>query len=185
MRIKKQRMSKAGAIALIYRERSRTRIYDRENPTIGIGHLLTPTERKTGVILVKDENNQTVKIFPNQGINKRQIELLFLQDIELRAQELNRYIKVSTTQEQFDALMFFAFNIGTTAFRESRVCAAVNSGATDEYVAAIWTKSFLTSNGKLSRELVDRRRDEAAFWLTKEYAHLSNNRREQTVLAGF
>lgn len=185
MRIRKQKMSKAGAIALIYRERSRTKIYDRRNPTIGIGHLLTPIEKKTGIIYVKDEAGRSVKIFPNQGLTKRQIELLFLQDIDVRAQELNSYLKVSTTQEQFDALMFLSFNIGTTAFQKSRVCAAINRGANSEQIAAIWKESFLTANGIPNRELIDRRNDEATFWLTGEYHHLSNNQRERTVLAGF
>lgn len=180
-----QRLSKAGAIALIYRERSRIKVYDRANPTIGIGHLLTPKERQTGVILVKDEKGNQLRLTVSAGLNKKQIELLFLQDIETMSRELNAALEVNTTQQQFDALMFFHFNIGPTNFRRSQVRRVLNAGGTSQAVAAAWQSSFTTSGGQRSAELVDRRKDEATFWLTGEYEHLSNRRHERTVLAGF
>lgn len=180
-----QRLSKAGAIALIYRERSRVKVYDKANPTIGIGHLLTPKERQTGVILVKDAKGNQLRFAISAGLNKEQIELLFLQDIETMARELNVALEVNTTQQQFDALMFFHFNIGPTNFRRSQVRRVLNAGGTPQAVAAVWQHSFTTSNGQRVAELVDRRRDEATFWLTGEYEHLSNRKHERTVLAEF
>ena len=67
--------------------------------TIGYGHLILKNEWD------KYKN----------GITKEQAEALFLKDAEPTVTAINKLLKVSVTQQEFDALVILAFNIGLGA----------------------------------------------------------------------
>lgn len=78
-------------------------------PTIGYGHLIKP-----------DENFAT--------ITEEKAEELLMSDIELAEEAVRKYVKVTLTSAQFDALVSFVFNLGETNFRKSTLLKRLNQG---------------------------------------------------------
>lgn len=78
---------------------------------------------------------------------------------------VNRVVRVPLTQNQFDACVDLAFNIGNTAFANSTLVRKLNSkdyaGAALEF--AKWNKA----GGKVVQGLVNRRADETKLFNTK------------------
>ena len=77
---------------------------------------------------------------------------------------ISKLIKVPLTQNQFDALASFAFNLGSGRLQSSTLRAKVNrldyDGAADEFPK--WRKAA----GKVLPGLVRRRAEERQLWLT-------------------
>lgn len=118
-------------------------------PTIGVGHLLTKGEA-----------------YPN-GITQEQADALLAKDLERTIAGVNAALKVAVTQEQFDACVSLAFNIGVAAFRSSSALAAINAGLGNDVIRERWQRwNKVTIAGKLevSEGLAKRRADEARAW---------------------
>gem|GEM_PF-2131428 len=111
-------VSDKGFKDLVKEEGFKTKIYDAQpgkgDWTIGIGHKLTPKEIASGVF--------------KSGLNKDQIIELFRNDLTKFEDVIRKAVNVSLTQEQFDALTSFSYNIGGAAFRKSTVLRMLNSG---------------------------------------------------------
>lgn len=71
---------------------------------------------------------------------------------------LDRYIKVSVTQNQFDALASFVYNIGETAFVKSTMLTLINQNNMTS--AANQFDRWVIDNGKKIQGLVNRRNKE-------------------------
>ena len=78
---------------------------------------------------------------------------------------LDKYIKVKVSQNQFDALASFVYNIGETAFAKSTMLKALNAG--NFAGAANQFDRWVYDNGKLIKGLVNRREKERALFLKK------------------
>lgn len=78
--------------------------------TIGVGH--------TG----KDVN-------PGMKISKEQSRELLKSDLVRFENSVNRSVKVNLAQNKFDALVSFAFNVGTGAFETSTLLKKINVSA--------------------------------------------------------
>ena len=78
--------------------------------TIGVGH--------TG----KD-------VKPGMKISKEQSRELLKSDLVRFENSVNRSVKVNFAQNQFDALVSFAFNVGTGAFETSTLLKKINASA--------------------------------------------------------
>ena len=78
---------------------------------------------------------------------------------------VNDSVKVSLSQNQFDALVSLAYNIGSTAFKNSTLLKKLNAkdyqGAADQFLR--WNKG----GGKVLKGLVRRREAERALFLKK------------------
>lgn len=109
-------------------------------PTIGYGHLIKPHESFT-------------------TITEAQASALLAKDITSAESAVNKYVKVKLTQNQFDALVSFAFNVGNGAFANSTMLKRINEGKYIEagYEFGRWV--FITVGGKktVSAGLVNRR----------------------------
>lgn len=79
--------------------------------------------------------------------------------------KIDRLIKVSVNQNQFDALVSFTYNIGIGAFSKSTLLKKLNNadfdGASKEFIR--WNKA----NGKVLNGLVNRRNDETKLFSEK------------------
>lgn len=76
---------------------------------------------------------------------------------------LDKYAKVKLSQNQFDALASFVYNIGETAFRTSTLLVKLNSS---DYVgAAGQLDRWVNDNGKRIQGLVNRRAKEKKLFL--------------------
>lgn len=95
-------------------------------PTIGIGHKLTPSEMSSGKIII---DGKPVR-YAN-GLTEDQVNALMEQDLKKFVDCVNGSVQVSLTQNQFNALVSLAYNIGTGAFTRSTLLKLLNAGHYD------------------------------------------------------
>lgn len=126
-------------------------------PTIGIGHLLTKDELNSGKIKIGDE-----MVNWRNGLTDEQINQLARQDTAIAAEAVEKHVEAPLTQNQRDALISFAFNIGANAFKNAGAIKALNEGDIDDFLRrhAQWRKS----GGKVMQGLVNRRAAEAELF---------------------
>lgn len=114
--------------------------------TIGYGHLIAG-----------DDWNKYVN-----GITQEQADTLFMQDLEPFANAVRSKVTAEITQNQFDALVIFVFNIDVGGFSTSSALKLVNDpAAVTAYpdLEAAW-KAWNKSQGKVMQGLVNRRNAE-------------------------
>ena len=113
-------------------------------PTIGYGHLLRPGE---------------ADIFAG-GISQAAGEALLIKDVESAECAVLRLIRVPLSDGQFDALVSFAFNLGSGALQRSALRRKVNReehhDVPAEFMRWVW------AGGRRRKGLIRRRRAEAA-----------------------
>lgn len=119
------KISRQGIDLLIQREGFMLKPYRDSKGllTIGVGHLLTQTERLTGKINISDQ-----KVAWREGLTSGQVRVLFDQDLDKFEEAVNRFINIPLMQHEFDALVSFTFNIGRNAFRYSTMRRKLNRG---------------------------------------------------------
>lgn len=118
-------------------------------PTIGYGSTLY-------------ENGMHVKL-SDPEITKERAAAIVLHQLENYENAVNRYVKVKLNQNQFDALVDFAYNAGTGNLQTSTLLKKLNNS---DYVGA--AKEFakwVYGGGKKLNGLVVRRAAEKALFL--------------------
>ncbi len=118
---------------------------------IGFGHALK--EGETTVTI----NNQSVAV--DQGLTDEQALALLKQDIKPFESAVQTLITNPITQEQFDALVDFAWNIGLERFKSSRVVTLVNEKKYDS--VPVEMIKWVVACGMVRAELASRRRANA------------------------
>lgn len=103
-------------------------------------------------------------------ITETQAEIFLRQDILEAVKRVNQNIQVKLNDNQFGALVSFAFNTREKQFKESSLVRLLNNGWYEQVPAQLarWNKA--TVNGVLTEleGLTKRRRAEAALWNSKE-----------------
>jgi len=127
--------------------------------TIGVGHLLTETEKKTGYINIAGS-----KVEYAHGITMQQALDLLAQDVTPAEEAVNKAVTVPISQNQFDTLVSFAFNVGCGGFRSSTALKMVNQGRYDDVPG--WLAKWNRAGGKVCDGLIVRRRNEIKLWET-------------------
>ena len=118
-------------------------------PTIGFGTIKYP-------------NGQPVKM--GDTCTRVQAEEWLKNDCKWVDACLDKYVKVKVTQNQFDALASFVYNVGETAFVKSTMLAVLNQG---NYIAAAnQFDRWIFDNGKRINGLVNRRAAEKKLFLS-------------------
>ena len=120
-------------------------------PTIGYGSTYYPNGTKVKLSddsISEDEATQILEYIAQKDFGSA----------------VNKFVIVELTQNQFDALVSFAYNIGRTAFENSTLLKLLNRG---EYEAAAeqfekWNKS----GGRVLSGLTKRRFDEQKLFLS-------------------
>lgn len=97
-------------------------------------------------------------------ISQEVADNLLIQDISVAEKCVQKFVTVPLTQNQFDALVSFCYNIGSYAFRASTLVAMLNA---NKYIEASnqfsrWVKG---DNGKILQGLVKRRNMEKELFL--------------------
>lgn len=89
---------------------------------------------------------------------------VWLREDVAQAERAVQKVKVLLTQNQFDALVSFAFNAGVAAFLESTLLRLLNGKAYDMVPGQLrrWNKD----NGKIVQGLTNRRQKEINLWNT-------------------
>lgn len=108
-----------------------------------------------------------LKVYRGLTISPKQAEDALEFDLNETAAKVDELVKVELSDNQFGALVSFAFNVGTGAFAKSTLLKKLNKG---DYAAvpaelARWTKN----DGKVMQGLVNRRAAEAGLWAKGEF----------------
>ena len=118
--------------------------------TIGIGTTVYPNG---------------VKVKKGDKCILEQAKEYFAHDLKSFEKTVNDSVKAPLSQNQFDALISIAYNIGSTAFKNSTLLKKLNAkdyaGAADQFLR--WNKG----GGKVLKGLVRRREAERALFLKK------------------
>jgi len=137
--------------------------------TVGYGRALTD---KTGRFLRGEKDKaQAYLMYPN--LTEKEAEEMLHEDLDVRAKVVDGIFadqKIKLLQQQFDALLSFAYNCGAGAIydkvnkRDMAVMRAVKKKSEKEITAAfgLWNKA----NGKVLPGLIFRRTSEAILFNT-------------------
>jgi len=102
------------------------------------------------------------KVVPGMVITAREADEILSRDIRKYERAVNEAVTVYLSQNQFDALVSFCYNVGTGAFRKSTLVRKLNRGDYGSVPGELmkWNKA----GGKELAGLTRRRRAEAALW---------------------
>ena len=104
----------------------------------------------------------TAGVQMGQTIPAERAEELLREDVRQFEAAVSRLVKVPLTQDQFDALTSFAFNLGTKALEKSTLLRLLNAG--DYSGAAAQFDRWVYASGKKLSGLVKRRAAERALF---------------------
>lgn len=98
----------------------------------------------------------------SEPISREYAEELLRDDVSRFEDAVNRYVKVPLTQNQFDALVSWTYNVGEGALKKSTLLKKLNKGEYDKvpYELARWNKA----DGNVLNGLTRRRAAEADLW---------------------
>lgn len=106
-----------------------------------------------------------VRVKKGDTCTEQQAEAYLKNDLAKFEAAINKLVKVSITQNQFDALASFTYNLGETNLANSTLLKKLNKsdyqGAADQFL--VWNKA----GGKVMKGLVRRREAERALFLKK------------------
>lgn len=122
-------------------------------PTIGYGHRLEPHES-----------------FPD-GVSETEAEVILRWDVHQAELEVARLVKVPLTQGQFDALVDFVFNLGSSRLASSTLLLDLNAGNYD--AAATELLRWDHAGNHEVDALKARRQAEYQLWKSGSLAQLS------------
>lgn len=119
-------------------------------PTVGVGHLLKPGDPF------------------NRPITRDEALQLLRADLSEAEAAVKRYVSVTLSQNQVDALVSLVFNIGAGNFQSSTLLRKLNAGdftgAADQFL--VWNKIALRGKKVVSSGLMRRRQSERELFLS-------------------
>jgi lysozyme len=149
---------------------------------MGINHLtysqngLSLTERFEGLRLTAYQDQAGVwtigyghtgrDVTPGLTISAENAQRMLTQDLRAAAECVNRVTALPLTQNEFDALVDFVFNLGVGNFEGSTLLGDLNAG--DLAAAAAQFERWSHAGGKRVAGLLRRRQAEAAIFNTTE-----------------
>ncbi|RYY14234.1 MAG: lysozyme [Cytophagaceae bacterium] len=127
-------------------------------PTIGYGHVILPGEEH----------------YHTATLTEPQASALLLQDVgRTYGAHVAKRLTRAVTQNQFDALVSFCFNVGTGGFDQSSVLRLANAGSNSTVdictAFSLWNKvtNPKTKQKEVSKGLTVRRAREASLYLAQ------------------
>lgn len=122
------------------------------------GEKLTAYRDSRGILTIGTGHTGRVdneSIFPGMTISNERSEQLLLADIEKVEEAINEKVKVSLTQNQYDALCSLVFNIGIQAFNDSTCLRKLNQkdyqGSAEAML--LWKRAGQHTEALLSRRM--------------------------------
>jgi len=101
-------------------------------------------------------------VVPGLTITQAQADALLLHDVQNAVNHVNHLVTVPLTQNEFDALVDFAFNAGCGAFADSTLLKLLNQG--DDAGAAAQFDLWDHASGKVVAGLLRRREAETQLF---------------------
>ena len=105
----------------------------------------------------------------NEGmkISQERADMLLLEDVEVFEEAINKLVEVPLEQNQFDALVSWTFNLGSTNLKNSTLLKVLNDKDYEGVPAQI--KRWNKAGGKVLQGLIRRREAEALLFEGKEW----------------
>ena len=105
----------------------------------------------------------------NEGmeISQERADMLLLEDVEVFEESVNKLVEAPLEQNQFDALVSWTFNLGSTNLKNSTLLKVLNDKDYDGVPAQI--KRWNKAGGKVLQGLIRRREAEALLFEGKEW----------------
>lgn len=155
------KMSKNGIAELVKWEGIEQHVYAdvAGYATVGIGHLLTRSERSSGKIHLE---SGTVIDIRDKAITEAEAYALLKDDLPTYEKCVDNNTTASLTQNQFDALTMFTFNVGVGAFKSSTLRKKLNAGLYKEVPTQL--RRWNRSGGRVIQGLINRREAEIELW---------------------
>ena len=140
-----KKLSAKGTFFIKLKEGFRSVAYNKLDGiwTIGYGHTLGVTQGMT--------------------CTRAEADTWFLQDVAKCEVSVNKQ-NLTLSQNQFDALVSYAYNIGVGAFERSNLLAMIKSGKPEAEIRKWWTTHWITVSMEVIPGLVTRRAEEAAIF---------------------
>ena len=131
--------------------RSRPYLCPAKVPTIGYGATYYP-------------NGQKVKL-SDPAIDEKHASILLEAMLIPYEKAVDSFCRDDINQNQFDALVSFAYNLGTSALKNSTLLKKVNKNPNDKSIALEFNK-WVNAGGKKLEGLVKRRTEESKLYFS-------------------
>jgi lysozyme len=105
-----------------------------------------------------------------EKITQEAAEELLREDLQDFENYVEKMVEVDLSQNQFDALVSWTFNLGSGNLSRSTLLKVLNAGKHDEVPEQI--KRWNRANGKVLEGLKRRREAEAAMWEGNDWKHV-------------
>jgi lysozyme len=105
-------------------------------------------------------------VYPASTLTHEASQALLSRDLARFEVAVHHLVRVPLTQNQFNALVSFAFNLGEGALQKSSLLRLVNAGNRDRATITAAFKLWRNVNGKPSADIEARRAREAALFFT-------------------
>jgi lysozyme len=129
--------------------------------TIGVGHVLYPEQ---GKLKIDDRDGFPLRPEDDRKFTMDEVDAILAADLQRFERGVEKFVSVTLTQGEFDALVSFSFNVGLGTLQRSTLRAKLNrndkDGAADELL------KYCLAGGKILKGLQNRRIDERAMFLT-------------------
>jgi lysozyme len=129
--------------------------------TIGVGHVLYPEQ---GRLKIEDRDAYPLRPEDNRKFSVEEVDAILAADLQRFERGVIKFVPVSLTQGQFDALVSFSFNVGLGTLQRSTLRTKMNRG--DKEGAAEELLKYCMAGGKILKGLQNRRIDERAMFLS-------------------
>jgi lysozyme len=135
--------------------------------TIGVGSLMYPEQAR---IPSTPEGMAQRKAWPlkpedNRTWSKEEVDRILAKDVERFERGVLRFLPIKLSQNEFDAILSFAFNLGLGTLQRSTLRQALLRG--DKKAAMQSLRKYNKAGGKVLRGLDTRRKDEEAMFMRK------------------
>lgn len=139
--------------------------------TVGVGHLMYPEQaalpnKKNARLGYSGPYREdfAIKLEDFRQFSMEEVDDILKRDLGRFERGVSRFITAPLSQNQFDALVSFSFNLGLGTLQRSTLRQKINrldyKGAADEFL------KYTMAGGKVFRGLVIRRNDERNLFLS-------------------
>jgi lysozyme len=109
----------------------------------------------------------TKGVTPSDSISQEEAEQMLVDELHEYESYVNEYVTVALSQNQFDALVSWVYNLGPANLKASTMLKVLNSGEYEDVPAQI--KRWNKAGGKVLEGLIRRREAEACLFQGKEW----------------
>jgi lysozyme len=134
--------------------------------TIGVGHVMYPEQAKIPSSLIGMAQRKAWPLRPedNRRWSEEEVDSILAKDVVRFERGVERYLPIKLSQNEFDSLVSFSFNLGLGVLQRSTLRQALLRG--DKTAAIASLLKYNKAGGKVLKGLDNRRKDEAALFLS-------------------